>query len=94
MSYDLEEIDSAKQKAIDKAYSRARTYADTLAKTSGRQLGALLSAAVDTQQAIPVMPYARVAMAGMEAKAPAPTEDFQASKIKVTAHVNAVFGLQ
>lgn len=94
MSYDLEEIDAAKQKAIDKAYGRARTYAETLAKTSGRQLGVLLSAAVDTQQAIPVMPYARVAMANMEAKAPAPTEDFQASKIKVTAHVNAVFGLQ
>jgi len=95
MSYDLEEIDAAKQKAIDKAYGRARAYADTLAKTSGRQLGALLSAAVDTQQAIPVMPYARVAMANMETKAPPPpTEEFQASKIKVMAHVNAVFGLQ
>lgn len=94
MSYDLEEIDAAKQKAIEKAYGRARTYADTLAKTSGKQLGTLLSAAVDTQQVIPVMTYARVAMAGAEAKAPAPTEEFQASKIKVTAHVNAVFGLQ
>ena len=94
MNYDLEEIDAAKQKAIDKAYSRARTYADTLAKASGKQLGALLSGSVDTQQAIPMVPYARVAMATMEAKSPAPTEDFQASKIKVTAHVNAVFGLQ
>jgi uncharacterized protein len=93
MSYDLEEIDAAKQKAIEKAYGRARAYADTLAKTSGKQLGTLLSAAVDTQQVIPVMPYARVAMAAAEAKAPAPTEEFQASKIKVTAHVNAVFGL-
>jgi uncharacterized protein len=94
MNYDLEEIDAAKQKAIDKAFARARTYADTLAKASGRQLGSLLSAAVDTQQAIPVVPYARMAMASVEAKAPAPTEDFQASKIKVTAHVNAMFGLQ
>jgi len=94
MNYDLEEIDAAKQKAIDKAYSRARSYGETLAKASGRQLGTLLSAAVDTQQAIPVVPYARMAMASVEAKAPAPTEEFQASKIKVTAHVNAVFGLQ
>lgn len=94
MSYDLQEIDAAKQKAIDKAYGRARTYADTLAKASGKQLGALLSGSVDTQQAIPVVPYARVAMANMEAKAPAPTEEFQANKIKVTAHVNAVFGMQ
>src|SRR3954469_8484421 len=62
MSYDLQEIDAAKQKAIDHAYARARGYADTLAKASGKQLGALLSAAVDTQQAMPVMPYARVAM--------------------------------
>jgi len=94
MSYDLEEIDAAKQKAIDKAYARARTYADTLAKASGKQLGVLLSGSVDTQQAIPVVPYARMAMTTMEAKAPAPTEDFQASKIKVTAHVNALFGRQ
>ena len=94
MSYDLEEIDAAKQKAIDKAYARARTYADTLAKASGKQLGVLLSGSVDTQQAIPVVPYARMAMTTMEAKAPAPTEDFQASKIKVTAHVNALFGMQ
>jgi len=40
------------------------------------------------------VPFARVAMATMEAKGPAPTEEFQASRIKVTAHVNAVFGLQ
>jgi uncharacterized protein len=95
MSYDLEEIDTAKQKAIDHAFTRARGYADTLAKASGKQLGALISAAVDTQQAMAVMPYARVAMQEVNgAVAKAPTEDFQPSKIKVTAHVNAVFALQ
>lgn len=94
MNYDLEEVDAAKKKAIDKAFARARDYADTLAKASGRQLGALVSASVDTQQAMPFVPYARVAMMGTAAKVPAPTEDFQASKIKVMAHVNAVFGLQ
>ena len=95
MSYDLEEIDAAKQKAIDHAYARARGYADTLARASGKQLGALLSVAVDTQQAMPVMPYARVAMQEVNgALAKAPTEDFQPTKIKVSAHVNAVFALQ
>jgi hypothetical protein len=55
----------------------------------------LISAAVDTQQAMAVMPYARVAMQEVNgAVAKAPTEDFQPSKIKVTAHVNAVFALQ
>lgn len=93
MSYDLEDVDAAKQKAIDKAYERARVYAETLAKASGKQLGVLMSASVDTQQAIPVMPYART-MAMEAAVAKAPTEDFAASKVKVTAHVNAVFGVQ
>ena len=93
MSYELEDMDLAKQKAIEQAYSRARSYAETLAKASGKQLGGLLSASVDTQQAIPVMPYARTM--AMEANvAKAPTEEFAASKVKVTAHVNAVFGVQ
>jgi hypothetical protein len=35
-----------------------------------------------------------MAVMGQAAKAPGPTEEFQAEKIKVTAHVNAVFGLQ
>jgi len=94
MNYDLEEVDAAKQKAIDRAFARARTYADTLARASGKQLSALISAAVDTQQVVPMVPYTRMTVANIEAKTPAPTEYFQASKIKVTTHVNAVFALQ
>jgi len=94
MTYELEEVDAAKQRAIDKAYARARIYAETLARSSGRQLGGLVSATVDIQQVMPVMPYARVAMMSQAAKAPGPTEEFQAEKIKVSAHVNAVFSLQ
>ena len=98
MSYDLEDIDAAKQKAIEKAFQRARSYAETLATASGKHLGAMISATMDLQQAMQVMPYARVAMAYSQDKnpnsPPAPTEDFQAQKIKMTAHVNAVFALQ
>jgi len=94
MSYDLEDIDAAKNKAIENAYGRARSYAETLAKASGRQLGALVSAAVDTQQITPIRPLTRtMAMAGV-AKVEAPTEEFEASKIKVTAHLNAVYAIQ
>ena len=94
MSYDLEDIDAAKNKAIENAYGRARSYGETVAKASGRQLGGLVSAAVDTQQAIPIRPMAgKMAMAGV-ATAQAPTEEFEASRIKVMAHVNAVFSLQ
>ena len=94
MTYDLEAIDAAKQKAIGKAYERARMYAETLAKASGKQLGGLLSAAVDTQQIMPALPYARTMAYDTAVANKAPTEDFGASKIKVTAHVNGVFGLQ
>ena len=94
MSYDLEDIDAAKNKAIENAYGRARSYAETLAKASGRQLGGLVSAAVDTQQAIPIRPLARAMTVAGAANVPAPTEEFEASQIKVMAHVNAVFNLQ
>lgn len=94
MSYDLEEIDAAKNKAIENAYTRARSYGETLAKASSRQLGGLVSAAVDIQQAIPIRPLARTMAVAGAASVPAPTEEFEASRIKVMAHVNAVFSLQ
>lgn len=94
MTYDLEALDAAKQKAIAKAYERARMYAETLAKASGKQLGALLSAAVDTQMIMPAVPYVRTMAIDTAMTGKTPTEDFGASKIKVTAHINGLFGLQ
>lgn len=96
MNYELEELDAAKSKAIENAYSRAHNYAETLAKASGKQLGSLLSSSVDAQQVIPIRPLARAMVAGVAGAAavPAPTEDFEASRIKVTAHLNALFALQ
>ena len=95
MSYELEDMDAAKSKAIENAYSRAHSYADALAKASGKQLGALTSAAVDAQQAMPIRPFVRTTqMAVAGAAVTAPTEEFEASRIKVTAHMNAVFALQ
>ena len=44
----LENIDEAKNKAVEDAYRRARNSADTLARTSGRTLGDLSYASVDT----------------------------------------------
>lgn len=96
LNYELEDVDGAKAKAIEKAYARAHSYAETVAKASGKQVGNLVSASVDTQEVIQVRPYARTAMA-MTVNGqppPTPTEDFQPNKIKITARVNAVFGLQ
>src|SRR5579864_8368081 len=48
LSYTLENIDEAKNKAVEDAYRRAHNSADTLARASGRTLGELSYASVDT----------------------------------------------
>ncbi len=48
LNYTLENIDDAKNKAVDDAYRRARNSADTLAHASGRSLGELNYASLDT----------------------------------------------
>jgi hypothetical protein len=48
LSYTLENIDEAKNKAVEDAYRQARNSAETLARASGRTLGELSFASVDT----------------------------------------------
>jgi uncharacterized protein YggE len=95
LNYTLENIDEAKNKAVEDAYRRARSSADSLARASGRTLGDLSYASVDTfeNQRVPVPHMAR-AMASMANAAPAPTEEFTPQDVTVTAHVNAVFTLK
>lgn len=98
VSYTLENIDSAKQKAVQDAYERARASAETVARAGNRSLTELLYASVDTFEQVRVLnagfaaPMAMRAMASQEA--PAPTAEFSPQKIVVTAHVNAMFGLK
>jgi len=95
LTYTLENIDEAKNKAVEDAYRRARSSAETLARASGRTLGELFYASVDTfesQRPIPRM--ARAMPAAMAAAAPAPTEEFTPQTVTVTAHVNALFNLK
>jgi len=95
LNYTLENIDEAKNKAVEDAYRRARSSADSLAHASGRTVGDLSYASVDTfeNQRVPVPHMAR-AMASMANAAPAPTEEFTPQDVTVTAHVNAVFTLK
>jgi uncharacterized protein len=95
LNYALETIDEAKNKAVEDAYRRARNSADAIARASGRTLGELSYASVDTfeNQRIPVPRMARP-MAAMADRAPAPTEEFTPQTITVTAHVNALFNLK
>ncbi|HEV2470902.1 MAG TPA: SIMPL domain-containing protein [Candidatus Sulfotelmatobacter sp.] len=96
LTYILENMDEAKDRAVQDAYRRARNYADTIARASGRVLGELSYASVDTFENAPRPIMARMArpMAAMANAAPAPTEEFTPQTVTVTAHVNAVFTLK
>jgi len=96
LSYTLENMDDAKNKAVEDAYRRAHNSADTLARASGRGLGDLSYASVDTfEMARLTMPRMARPMAAMATAAPpAPTEDFTPQTVTVTAHVNALFNLK
>ncbi len=95
LSYTLENMDEAKGKAVADAYRRARVSAQALASASGRTLGELSNASVDTFEKIPVFQPMRRAMAmGVAGAAPAPTEEFTPQTVTVTAHVNAIFALK
>ena len=95
LNYTLENIDEAKNKAVEDAYRRARNSADTIARASGRSIGELSYASVDTfENPRVVVPMARPMVAKAAMAAPAPTEEFSAQNVTVTAHVNALFGLK
>ena len=95
LSYTLENIDEAKSKAVADAYRRAHASAQALASASGRNLGELSYASVDTAENIRIFaPVQRkVGMMAMEA-APPPTQEFTPQNVTVTAHVNAMFALK
>lgn len=93
LNYSLEEMDAAKNRAVEDAYRRARAEAETLAKASGRTLGELSYGAIDILEAIPIHPMPMRTMKMAEA-APAPTEQFTPEKITVNARVSAVFTLR
>ncbi len=95
VGYILENMDEAKNHAVEDAYRRAKNSADTIAHASGRTLGELSYASVDTFENVrPVMGRMARPMAAMANAAPAPTEDFTPQTVTVTAHVNALFNLK
>jgi uncharacterized protein YggE len=96
LSYTLESIDEAKNKAVEDAYRRARNSADALARAAGRSVGELSYASVDTFEnpRLPMPHMARAMNAMANAAPPAPTEEFTPQTVTVTAHVNALFNLK
>jgi uncharacterized protein len=94
LNYTLDNIDEAKNKAVEDAYRRARNSAEALARASGRTVGDLSYASVDTFENPRPMPHLARAMTAMSPAAPAPTEEFTPQTVTVTAHVNALFNLK
>jgi len=95
LSYTLENIDQAKDKAVENAYRRARDSAEALARASGRVLGEMSYASIDTYEPQrPIMPHPMAMRAMAATAAPAPNEEFTPQSVTVTAHVNALFNLK
>jgi len=96
LSYQLEDMDAAKIKAVEDALHRAHDEASAVARFSGRTLGELSYASVDTSERTPIMRPMMMAQASPMAAsaAPPPTAEFGAQKITVNAHVNALYMLR
>ena len=96
LNYTLENMDEAKNKAVEDAYRRARNSADTLARAAGRSVGELSYASIDTFEnpRVPMPRVARAMSAMANAAPPAPTEEFTPQTVTVTARVNALFNLK
>jgi len=95
LSYILDSTEEAKGKAVADAYRRARASAQSLANASGRTLGELSYASVDTQENVRIFaPVRRMMPMAAAMQAPAPTEEFSPQNVTITAHVNAVFELK
>ena len=97
ISYMLEDMDAAKIKAVEDALRRAHDEANAVARSSGRTLGELSYASVDTYERQPVRPM--MMAKAFEANAapaapPPPTAEFGAEKITVTSHVNTLYNLR
>ena len=97
LSYTLEDIEEAKNKAAGDALKKARSQAAAVATAGGRSLGELLYASVDVNQPVimPVMARTPMAAAKMGAAEIAPaTAEFTPETVTINAHVNAMFALK
>ncbi len=96
LSYILDDMDAAKIKAVEDALQRAHAEANAVARGGSRTLGELSYASVDTYEQPRPRPMTMASPMAMKSAdaTPAPTEDFGAQKVTVTAHVNAMYNLK
>ena len=95
LTYILENKDAAETKAIEDAYRRAKESADAIARASGRTVGELVYASVDTSEnQFPIRPIVMATARMANEQIPPPTAEFSPQEVTVTAHVNALFQLK
>jgi uncharacterized protein YggE len=95
ITYQLDNIDAAKSKAVQDAMRRAHEIANAAAQAGGRGLGELSYLSVDTFEPQPIRPMMMKAQTAAGYASPAPaTAEFSAEKITVTAHVNTLYSLK
>ncbi len=95
INYTLENMEEAKNKAVEDAFRHARASADAVARAAGRSVAELSYASVDTFENMRPVPMMERSRMDMKAQAmSAPTEEFSPQTVNVTAHVNALFTLK
>jgi uncharacterized protein YggE len=106
VDYTLENMELAKQKAVEDAYRRASASATVVATAGGRMLGELSSASVDSVEQVPVQTRRRelfdfdrgaanpIPLPHKQAEYSAPTAEFSGQTLLVKAQVHAVFVLK
>lgn len=96
VGYMLDNMEAAKQKAVEDAFQKAKASATTVAKAGGRTLGDLNYASVDTFEHVqpPMQMMATRGKAMALEGADAVTAEFTPQKITVTARVNAMFNIR
>lgn len=92
VNYTLENMDRAKDEAVQDAYRHAHDSAEALARAAGRTVGELSYASLDISGNPRIYPPRM--MRAMAEAASAPTEEFTPQNVTITAHVNAVFNLK
>jgi uncharacterized protein YggE len=95
ISYTLENMETAKAKAVEDAYRKAHLNAEAVAHAGGRTLGAMSYASVDANEFVPQpRPLMMKAQFARGPETPSPVQDFAPEKVTVTAHVNVLFQLK
>ena len=91
VSFELKDMQKARQQAIADGYRKALAEAQEVAQLAQRRIKKLQYASVDVAEPGPIFPRPVMMARAAAGAAPAPTEQFAPQKLTVTAQVRATF---